>query len=226
MSKLNRVALLVLAIIILTTFNPRQLGNLSQKNFFFKIKNIEVSGMEIIKKKDIIQRLVSIYDKNIFFIKKKELEEPLKTINFLERIEVKKKYPDTIIIKVYETKPIAILFKKNKKYYLDNFSNLILYKKDYFSDNFPEVFGEGAEKNFVSFFKNLQTNNFPSTRIKKYYYFQVGRWDLLLNNEQLIKFPAEKLNKAIKQSLDLIKKEEFKSYKVIDLRIDGKIIVE
>ena len=114
----------------------------------------------------------------------------------------------------------------NKKYYLDNFSNLILYNKDYFSDNFPEVFGEEAEKNFVSFFNDLQTNNFPSARIKKYYYFQVGRWDLLLKNDQLIKFPAERLNEAIKQSLDLIEKEEFKSYKVIDLRINGKIIVE
>ena len=225
MSKLNRIALLVLAIIILTTFNPIQLNNPPQ-NFFFKIKNIEVLGTKIIDKKDITQRLVSIYDKNIFFIKKKELEEPLKTINFLGKIEVKKKYPDTIVIKVYETKPIAILFKKNKKYYLDNFSNLILYNKDYFSDNFPEVFGEEAEKNFVSFFNDLQTNNFPSAMIKKYYYFQVGRWDLLLKNDQLIKFPAERLNEAIKQSLDLIEKEEFKSYKVIDLRINGKIIVE
>jgi len=45
-------------------------------------------------------------------------------------------------------------------------------------------------------------------------------------NEQIIKFPAEKREEAIQQSVELLNRKDFKKYKVIDLRIDGKIVVE
>ena len=44
----------------------------------------------LVEKKKIIQKLDKIYNKNIFLIKKKDIEKPLKEIDFLERIEVKK----------------------------------------------------------------------------------------------------------------------------------------
>ena len=31
----------------------------------------------------------------------------------------------------------------------------------------------------------------------QYYFFQINRWDLILNNELLIKFPAKELDEAI-----------------------------
>ena len=45
------------------------------------------------------------------FIKRSDIEVPLKNIDFLEKIEVKKKYPNTVIVKIYETSPIAIIYK-------------------------------------------------------------------------------------------------------------------
>ena len=42
----------------------------------------------------------------------------------------------------------------------------------------------------------------------------------------LFKFPSEKRDEAIQQSVELLNRENFKKYKVIDLRIDGKIVVE
>ena len=111
--------------------------------------------------------MAQIYGKNILFIKRNDLDKPLKLIDFLEKIEVKKKYPNTIIIKVYETKPVAIIFKKNNKYLLDSSSNLITFKESIFTDDFPSVFGEGAEKNFINFFSQLENNNFPKQRVIK-----------------------------------------------------------
>ena len=39
-------------------------------------------------------------------------------IDLLNRIEVKKKYPNTIKIKIYEEKAIATLNKKNSKFFV------------------------------------------------------------------------------------------------------------
>ena len=140
-------------------------------------------------------------------------------------MKLKKKYPNTIIIKVYETKPIAILFKKNSKYLLDNLSNLIDFEENVLFENLPHVFGEGAENNFVTFFNHLENNNFSTKKIKNFYYFQIGRWDLQLLNNKIIKFPHNNIEGAIIKSIELLDHKNFKSYNIIDLRIDGKIIV-
>jgi cell division septal protein FtsQ len=226
MKKFYKIFLLLLTLIFLTTYNPIEFINLKKKNnSFFKIKHLEVKENKIINKEDIINRLSQIIDKNIFFITKKDIEEPLKKIEFLGKIEVKKKYPNTIVIKVYETKPIAIFFKNNNKYLLDNLSNLISYREES-KDFYPTIFGKGAEENFANFFEKLEENNFPHKMVKNYYYFQIGRWDLQLLNDKIIKLPTSQLVEAFKLATDLLEHKNFKSYNIIDLRIKGKVIVE
>ena len=72
----------------------------------------------------------------------------------------------------------------------------------------------------------MKNNKFPRKQVKNYYYFQVDRWDVKLTNNQIIKFPSKKRKEAIQQSIKLLNHEDFENYKVIDLRIHGKIVVE
>ena len=227
MKKLYRIIVLLIALIFLSTYSPKELQILSQeKNVFFGVKKIEIKNVYLINKQEIIKKLNQIYDKNILFIKKKEIEEPLKSIDFLEKVEVKKIYPDTIIINVFETKPIGILFKNNTKYILDSSSNLVLFKKKMLNDFFPSIFGEDAEKEFVNFFNLLKDNQFPWKEIKNYYYFQIGRWDLQLFSNQTIKLPPNKTADAIQNAIELLNRKDFDNYNIIDLRISGKIVAE
>ena len=227
MKKLYRIVVLLVVLTFLTTYNPKEFHVFPTKNnFFFKIKNIEVVNNNLIKESEIVEKLVQIYKKNILFIKRNDIEKPLKSIDFLDKIEVKKKYPNTIIIKIHETKPIAILFKKDQKYFLDSSSNLVLANKNIFNDYLPNIFGEGAEINFIKFFNYLRENNFPIEKIKNYYYFQIGRWDLQLFNNQIIKFPHDLTDEILKQTIELLSRSDFKNYNIIDLRIHGKMVVE
>ena len=90
----------------------------------------------------------------------------------------------------------------------------------------PSVFGEGAKNYFIYFFTQLENNNFPTKEVKKFYFFQIGRWDLQLVNDRIIKFPHNNIEDAIKKSIELLDHKDFKNYDIIDLRIDDKIIVE
>ena len=144
----------------------------------------------------------------------------------MERIEVKKKYPNTIIIKIFETKPVAVLFKSDVKYIIDSKSNLILPQNNINENQLPSVFGKESEKDFIHFFNKLKKNNFPIKKIKNFYFFQIGRWDLQLFDNKIIKLPHYEVDEAINKSVKLLEREDFENYNIIDLRVVGKIIVE
>jgi len=227
MNKFYRVFLLLILLIFLSTFNPLDLNFSSiSKASFFKIKNIEVENNILVNKDKIIKNLNNILNKNIFLIREKEIKDPLKKINFLEKVDVKKIYPNKILIKVYETKPLAILLKNKKKFIIDSSSNLVsTNKKDNLND-LPRIFGEDAENNFIYFVNQLKKNNFPLQQIEAYYYFQIGRWDIQLVNGRTIKLPYDNIDDAILKSIKLLEDKDFKNYNIIDLRVDRKIIVE
>jgi len=227
MKKLYRIVLLVIVLIFLSTYSPSGFNLISKKdNTFLKIQKIEIVNNSLIKNTEIKEKLSKIYNKNILLIRREDIEDPLKEINFLEKIEVKKKYPNTIIVEVFETKPVATLYKNKTKYLLDSLSNLILFKDNENFNQLPSIFGEEAEKYFMYFFNQLENNNFPIENVKKFYFFQIGRWDLQLASGQLVKFPHRNIDYVIKKSIELLDRKDFENYNIIDLRIDGKIIVE
>ena len=227
MKKLYRIVSLLIVLIFLSTYNSIEFNLIEEKkNNFFKIKKIKIVNNSLIKKTKIKINLKKIYNKNIFTIKKKDIENPLKEIDFFKKIEVKKKYPNTIIVKVFETKPVAFLYINKDKYLLDELSNLILIKDKTDFSKLPSVFGKGAENNFIKFFDQLQKNKFPIKYVKNFYFYQIGRWDLQLLNDKTIKFPYNNIEIAIGKSIELLNRKDFENYNIIDLRIEGKIIVE
>ncbi len=227
MKKFYRIVLFLVLLVFLSTYNPVELDLDSKKNnTLFKVKNLEIKNNSLISINQIKKKLDNVYEKNIFFIKKRDIEKPLEGIYFLKNIEVQKKYPNTLIISINETKPIAIVFKDKAKYFIDSSSNLIPFRDNMVFIKLPSVFGEDAEKNFLIFFDKLVKNNFPTNVIKNYYYFQIDRWDLQTLDNKTIKFPEKNISNAIIKSIELLNREDFKNYNIIDLRVEGKIIVE
>lgn len=227
MKKLYRIFLLLFTLIFLSTYSPSKFkSEEKKKNLFFNIKKIIILNTSLIKEETVKEKLSGIYNKNIFFVKKSDIIEPLKEIDFFDKIEVKKKYPNTILLKVFETSPVAILFKNKEKYLIDSASNLILLEDESDLNELPSVFGEGAENKLILFLEHLENNNFPIKKVEKFFYFQTGRWDLQLKSNQTFKLPYNKINDAINKSVDLLDRKDFKKYNIIDLRVPGKIIVE
>ncbi len=227
MKSLYKILLLVTVFTFLTTYSPKK-DNLeeSTKKFFLNIKTIEVTNHNKIEESEIIEKLNHIIGKNIIFIKSNEIEEPLVSIDFLKKIEVKKKYPETIIVKIFETRPVGILFKDKKEYLLDSSANLIKIENKKNFGKLPDIIGIDAENNIIDFLDQLKKNKFPINNIKKFSYFNIGRWDLELADNRIVKFPHNADNIIIKKTIKLLSRKDFQNYKIIDLRIDGKIIVE
>ena len=68
-----------------------------------------------------------------------------------------------------------------------------------------EVLSDEETQETVDLVKDqLKNNKFPHERIKNCYYFQIGRWDIELFNNQKIKFPSNVTTEIIKQSAKLM----------------------
>ena len=91
MKKFYKIFLLIISLVFLTTYNPNKFEeNLEENSAFLKVEKIIISNNFLVKEEEIISKLNLLYGKNILLIKRKNIEESLKEIDFLEKIEVKK----------------------------------------------------------------------------------------------------------------------------------------
>ena len=216
----KRVVIAFILLILLTTISTKQKIIFSN----FHVTKIEILNNILISEREIVKLLNPILDKNIIFLKNAEIEKLLLQNTFIESFNVKKKYPNTIKIKIFEKQPIAILFDKKKKYYLSKKIELIEFNNMKNFKNLPYVFGNKSE--FKVLYNNLAKIDFPFDKIKRYTLFGVNRWDLETIDNSTIRLPPKNYTKSLKNYLDLMNKKEFRKYKVFDYRINNQLILK
>ena len=211
---------LIILLILLTTYSPN--FNIL-KNLKLNIKKIIVENNSVIEIQEIEEKLLFLYNKNLFFLNLREIEENLKTIDFIESFSVKKIYPSKIKLIIVEKKPIAILHNKKKKFYISDKGDTINFKTINIDHNLPIVFGNG--KNFYTLYKDLQNIKFPIEKIKSFYFFDSGRWDLVFHNDKLIKLPIKNYLLSLKDFMNSEIDNNFNNYKIFDYRIKDQLIL-
>ena len=88
----------------------------------------------------------------------------------------------------------------------------------------PIIFGN--QKNFDLFLKEIKNHKFPEDQIKAFYYFDIGRWDIILKNGKTIKLPEKNYLEALTNLNDIIYNDNFKKYSIFDYRIKDQLILE
>ena len=207
-------------LILLTTITSQQKIVISK----FNLKKINIENNFLLKEKDIKNLLAPIYNKNLIFLENTEIKKILMQNNFIDSFKIKKKYPSTLLIKIYEKKPIAILLNKKNKFYLSEKIDLIEFKFLSNYQNLPYIFGNKDE--FKILYNNLIKINFPLNNIKKYILYETYRWDLETTNNNIIKLPSKNYIKSLENYLTLENKNEFKKYEIFDYRINNQLILK
>ena len=217
----KRLIIGLLLLFLFTTYNIK-----FNKTFFsnLQIKKITIENNKIIKDKEIKEKLSFLYETNFFFLRTKTIEKKLREIQFIESYQIKKIYPNNLIIKITEKKPIAIIQKSKQKKYFTVRGDLIDFRKIKIFEDLPTVFGD--EKSFSTFYVNLKNINFPFKEIKTFYLFESKRWDLLTLKNQLIKLPINNYNKSLLNFISLKDQANFEKYKIFDYRIKDQLILK
>ena len=206
-----------LIILFLTSINNYNLYN---KKIFY-IDKVEVNGFSDKKNLLINNEIKDILDKNIFFIKKNNFNKFFDR-NDIKDLSIKKIYPNKLIINFIPAKPICIILLEDYKIILgDNGKKL---NNETIEKKIPKVSGS---KNFNYIFKVinlLKLSKLDYNTIDEIVFFKSGRFDIKLENEILIKFPIKYTEDIINYSSNLLIDKKFVNSKIIDLRLENKII--
>ena len=216
----KRLVIAISLLILLTTIS-------SQQKFFiskFNLKKIIIENNFLLKDKDLKNLLAPIYGKNLLFLKNAEVKKALMKNNFIESFNIKKKYPSTLKIQIFEKKLIAILFDKKNKFYLSEKLDLIEFKNLPNYQNLPYIIGN--KDDFETFYNNLKKINFPFDIVVKYSLYESKRWDLETKNNEVIKLPSKNYIESLENYINLKNKSSFEKYKIYDYRINNQLILK
>ena len=211
---------LIILFIFLTTYTPKFDFTISSN---FSIQKIEIEGNSILESDEIIQKLNFLYRENLFFLNLKDIEKNLKNETFIESFSLKKIYLNTLKIIIVEKEPIAVLQNKKKKFYISTKGDLIDFQYIERYMDLPTVFGNG--KFFYTLYQDLQNIQFPLKSIKSFYFFESGRWDLVMYDDKIIKLPIKDYLVSLKNYMESKNNSNFDSYKIFDYRIKDQLIL-
>ena len=216
----NRILIAISLFFLLTTITSQQ----KLLSINFNLKKINIENNFLLKEEDLKNQLNQFYGKNLISLKNTEIEKALLKNSFIESFTLRKEYPNTLKIKVFEKKPIAILINKKKKFYLNEKGDLIKFQNFKNYENLPLVLGNQEE--FRVLYNNLKGLNFPVNHIKNFTLYESNRWDLETIDRKIIKLPLKNYIKSLENFLTIKGNKNFTKYKIFDYRIKDQLILK
>mgnify|MGYP001328054578 CR=1 FL=1 len=219
--KKNKIIVYLICLFILSTTTGK--FTISQNNYSLIDNKINIEGLSNIENLKILNELSNLFYKDVFFFNKKEINKIMNKYNVIEEYNIKRIYPSTINVTIKPTKYLArtsndnqLLVGANGKLIKDEDSREIL----------PYIFGEFNSKDFLSLKKNIEQSKFTFNELKTLYFFQSNRWDILTDNDILIKLPQDNFLKSLNLAYKIINSNKFKKTKILDLRVKDQLIIK
>ena len=218
--KLGNKKLITFYIFLIFLLSSINNYNLNISNFF-KIKNIVVNGMSNDKNLKVESNLNFLLGENIFFLKD-NIYNYFDKNNDVKNFNIKKLYPNSLQITITESKPICIILDNGKEIFLGDNGKILKAKQDYI--NLLKVYGSSNIDQIFRLLKTLKKSSLNSKNIKSITFFKSNRFDLNLNDKKVIKFPINYNDSVLEYAYKILQDNNFVDAKIIDLRIDNKII--
>ena len=219
--KKNKIAIYIIFLLILSTTSNKKIVN--QKSYLTTINEITVVGLSDDNNIQIKNKLSYLFYESIFIISKKKIDKIISKFNIIEEYNVKKIYPSEIKINISPTKFVAKTYANNELLVGAN-GKILTNKKT--SKILPMIVGKFDAKKFLEFKNYIDSSEFDFSRFKSVTFYPSNRWDVLTLDNILIKLPEKNLKNSLKLAHKIIKNNQFKNDKIIDLRISDHIIIK
>ena len=200
------------------------------QNFEYQYVNLNISGLERVKKSYIEKKLNKYFKTSIFLLPLDEISNLIKENNWIKNIKFTTNYKDTLYIKIEEYQPIGI-YDFNKKLFffdvngkiIDEYNN----KKPY---NSLIIFkGQSSNLEADTFIKILDVLNFQQKyKIENAELINNRRWNVDLTNNVKLMLSEDSPKKSLENFLEIknnLSETDLNNIKSYDLRNLNKTIV-
>ena len=217
-----KIYFLIFIFFIFSTYNTK--SKKENYSLFFPIKNIVIENNVATNLSELKSDLNFLFNKSLLYLNKEKVLIAISKHKFISSVQLKKKYPNTLKFLLNEKVPVATQTVGKKKFYITNESEKIKFLDLKIYENLPSIFGN--YKNFNIFYNELDKNGFKIKDIKAFYYFDVGRWDIILKNEKTIKLPEKNYPDLFLKINLMLNDSKFSKYKIFDFRIKNQLILK
>lgn len=135
---------MLLGLLFLVAVSSLFLGYVTQ-SATFRVKRVLFEGTRILPETDILLAAGITTDDNIIFLDTESVEQRVEALPYVKRCEVKRMYPDEVLLRIVERKAIATVMVNNHIFEIDS-ENVVLRELSPFAaqtgpliTNLPEV---------------------------------------------------------------------------------------
>ena len=200
-----------------------KISNLNSK---IKLKEIHLIGRENISKELIIQELGLNSQTSMISINLKSLNEKLQAIKWVKSSIIERRLPDTIIIKLEEYKPFALLQVNDGHIVISSDGKRIIKDNGKFS-YLPVINGNGSEKHASKMLDILSSEPYLFHQVWAISFIGKRRWDVSLRSGIKIKLPEQNPLAAWTKLSEIDRLEAILSreFDVIDMRKSDHLVL-
>lgn len=191
----------------------------------FYVQKINVSGVNFFDQHEVIKALNITPDTSIFSLDLNQmLAKLLLTLTWIKDAKIERVYPNLLIVKINERKPIAYFQQKSELFLID--SDGVLIKSDRTVKNGIIFYGELANKYAAQLLDLLKKHKI--TGVTEANYIGNRRWNILLNGTVMVKLPETGAEKALEELHSLIESKRIleNGLSIIDFRLPDKILIK
>ena len=190
-----------------------------------KLKNVKILGIENTKPTEVINIVSGLKETSLSNIDLHEISTQINNIDWIKKSELRKIYPSTLVVKVYEHNPIAIWFNNGNKFLVDDESEIIKELNPNNFKNLKVIAGLNALEDIPEIISMIR--NYPEFEKKIKSLLRVGdrRWTVRLHNGITIHLPEKNVANAIEEIEQLDSKHALLSryVDIIDMRLPDRI---
>ena len=230
----NSKAYIITAVILLSFYSlPYLLKNsdiilnksMELAQLDIKLKNVKILGIENTKPTEVINIVSGLKETSLSNIDLHEISTQINNIDWIKKSELRKSYPSTLVVKVYEHNPIAIWFNNGNKFLVDDESEIIKELNPNDFKNLKVIAGLNALEDIPEIISLIR--NYPEFEKKIKSLLRVGdrRWTVRLHNGITIHLPEKNVANAIEEIEQLDSKHALLSryVDIIDMRLPDRI---
>jgi cell division protein FtsQ len=190
-----------------------------------RLDAITISGVRELTAKEVLAA-AGINDRtSLLMLDAHALRDRLKTLPLVQDVDVRKLYPNRLMIDIVERKPYALWQKDGQVVIVANDGTVIDTLRDRRFADLPFVVGPGANEHIGEFLQILDAAGDLRRDVRAGIYVSQRRWDLKLDTGLVVKLPENDPAGAVAALARLQREARIldKALLSVDLRLPGKM---